>query len=349
MYKYYCALLILLINLPVEVKCQNKSKIFELDGKINSNTGIVVLLPIGEEIYYPNQKGFYETKVMNKQFTISESCLYPYAFKIGLKINSEWVYISDVFWVDPGNQKLTCNIDSSREVPILSNMTMKELTGTYASSFNAAEFNSTGHDSDSILLNYTKANPNSFVSLWKLIYEFSGNGYESIYDSIYAQFSTTIKNTYTGKVLAKKLNAARIVRIGSIFPDLNLSDSKNQKVLTLTNSHNKFTLIEFWNIHCGPCIKQFDALKNLYSTYNAKGFSIIGISNDKIESINAWKNLIKKHQLPWKQFLDFNGKECANLSIYVLPSNYLLNEEGEIIAKNISTNDLSSFLKMNLK
>ncbi|MDP3912618.1 MAG: TlpA disulfide reductase family protein [Bacteroidota bacterium] len=309
MYKIFCTLLILLITFPVVVESQIKSKTFKLDGEINSDSGTIILLPIGEDVYYPDQMKVYETKVMKNQFSISNPCLYPYAFKIGLKVNSEWVYISDVFWVEPGGQKILCNIDSSREVPVLSNLTMKELKGTY----------------DTFELN------------------------SSEYDSIYAQFSTTIKNTYTGEVLARKLKAAKIARIGSVFPSLNLSDSKKQKVLTVSNSHNKFTLIDFWYSHCGPCIGQFEALKKLYSTYKTEGFSIIGISNENSKTIADWENVIKKHQLPWEQFLDLNGKECSNLSIYVFPSNFLLNDKGVIIAKHINTNDLSSFLEKNLK
>jgi len=345
MYKTFCTLIILLITLPFVVESQIKPKTFKLDGEINSDSGTIILLPIGEDVYYPDQMKVYETTVMKNQFSISNPCLYPYAFKIGLKINSEWVYISDVFWVEPGDQQISCNIDSSRKVPVLSNLTMKELKGI------SDTFELNGHQdkNDESLFEFTKANPNSFVSLWKLIDTFSANGYQSIYDSIYAQFSTTIKNTYTGEVLARKLKAAKIARIGSVFPSLNLSDSKKQKVLTLSNSHNKFTLIDFWHSHCGPCIGKFDALKKLYSTYRTEGFSIIGISKENSKTITDWENIIKKHQLPWEQFLDLNGKECANLSIYKFPSNFLLNNKGEIIEKDISINDLSSFLEKNLK
>ena len=345
MYKIFCTLLILLIAFPVVVESQIKSKTFKLDGEIKSEDGTLILLPIGEEIYYPDQMKVYETKVMKNQFSISNPCLYPYAFRVGLKVNSEWVYISDVFWVEPGSQKISCNIDSSREVPFLNNLTMKELKRTYGT----FELSGSEGNNDKSLFEFTKANPNSFVSLWKLIDEFSSNGYQSIYDSIYAQYSTTIKNTYTGEILAKKLNAAKITRIGSVFPSLNLSDSKKQKVLTLSNSHNKFTLIDFWDSHCGPCIGQFEALKKLYFTYRTEGFSIIGISNENSKTITDWENVIKKHQLPWEQFLDLNGKECANLSIFVSPSNFLLNDKGEIVAKHINTNDLSLFLEKNLK
>lgn len=345
MYKIFCALLILLITLPNEVESQIISKTFKLDGKINSNSGTIILLPIGEEIYYPDQMKVYETKVINNQFSISNPCLYPYAFRIGLKVSSELVYLSDVFFIEPGNQKITCNIDSIRKVPILNNMAMKDLTGTFTS----FELNGSGHNNDMSLYEFTKANPNSFVSLWKLIDIFSHKGYKPLYDSIYTQFSAIIKSTYTGKMLEKKLEAASIVKIGAVFPSLNLSDSKKQEVFTLSNSHNKYTLIDFWHSHCSPCIKQFDTLKKLYSTYGTKGFSIIGISKENLKTITDWETVIKKHQLPWEQFLDLNGKECSNLSIYVFPSNFLLNDKGEIIAKQINTNDLSSFLENNLK
>lgn len=107
-------------------------------------------------------------------------------------------------------------------------------------------------------------------------------------------------------------------------------------------------MIDFWFNHCGACIGQFDDLKNIYALYKDKGFTIVGISIDGKDKIEDWKNVIDQYHLPWKQYLDFNGKECNKLSIEAFPSNFLINEQGNIIAKRISPNKLSKFLETHL-
>ena len=174
MYKLFCTLLILVTAFPVDVVCQTKSKIFRLEGEINSKLGTIILLPIGEESYYPDQMKLYEAKVENNQFSISNPCLYPYAFQIGLKVNSEFVYVSDIFWVEPGDQKISCNIDSSRVIPIIRNITMNELARVHST----FDLDSPGQKGDAKLLEFTKANLNSYISLWKLVDKFSDNGYQ---------------------------------------------------------------------------------------------------------------------------------------------------------------------------
>lgn len=378
MAKYLFFILSFSFFLQNKTKAQLIDPVFRLDGNINCDTGTIRLVHENDDIYYPDSVSYYETPIIKGKFLFTGAILYPYAFRLRYSIGSKLVYMSDVFFIDPGTQTITCNIDSSRELPILINNSMRELRGSYHTTFRTIEleyYNFTlKYDSlyseykkiipdeimltisreqdrfaqkkDSVLLLYSSANPHSFVAMWKLIDKFS-SGYKSIFDSIYDQLSAAIKNTYTGTVLAKKLQTASVVNVGNIFPRLLLLNLTNSKVLVPTNNH-KYTLVDFWFSHCFPCISQFNKLKKLFEKYNNKGFDILGISTDGQEYITDWRNVIKANKLPWKQYLDLNSIESKKMSIYTFPTNFLIDDNGKIIAKNIELVELENLLEKNL-
>lgn len=58
----------------------------------------------------------------------------------------------------------------------------------------------------------------------------------------------------------------------------------------------------------------------------------------------AWEKAIKEDNLPWQQVLD-NDKFIYSLYLLSsLPSNFLINKQGEIIKKNINAEQLNTFL-----
>lgn len=360
------------------VKAQFYHSTFTLEGDINADTGKIVLLSFGN--VYPQPKATLETSIVNGKFRFSDSILYPYAFRLIGNIGPDTRYVSDIFIVDSGIQKIECHFDSIREVPDIDNKSMREMNGAYKehhlpvekaflnydnkrdsinrlynnklplaiSTSLSAEYNTLMNSLRLNLLSYVKEHPNSFVGLWKLLGLF-GYGYEPVYDSIYNQFSIALKNTSTGKELAKQLHSASIVNIGNKFPHFLFLNMKDEKELFSIDPHTKYTLVDFWFSHCGPCLGEFPELKNLFEKYNDKGFDIRGISVDNKENRIAWKNVIKQYQLPWKQYLDLNGFEAEKLNIDAFPTNFLLNEKGVIIKKNIEPDELKKLLEEKIK
>ena len=376
MTKFYLFLFAFLLQ--GNVKAQSRFSTFTLEGNINIDTGKMLLLPYAG--FYPHSKATYETKIVNGQFRFTDSILYPAAFRLIGNIGPEKRYVSDIFLVDSGLQKITCHADSIRETPAIENASMREFRGAYRESYlpvtNAFsnyyqkedslnhqynhklpvaisaylsdEFDSVLKYRSIVLLGYVKKHPDSYVAFWNLIGWF-GYGYEPIYDSIYDHFSMAIKNTYTGKELAKKLYGASIVSIGKKFPHFSFLNTIDRKELLSIDPHKKYTLIDYWFSHCGPCISQFPELKNLFEKYHDKGFDIKGISVDTKENVNAWKDVIKQYHLPWKQYLDLDHYEAGKLNIDAFPTNFLLSKKGEIIAKDIKPDQLKKLLEDQLE
>ncbi len=348
---------------------------FRLNGTIDVDTGTVVLLPIGNEAYSPNPKNKYQTKIKNGKFSFSGVLAYPSGFLIAQFPK----YVSSRFLIEAGTQMIVCHIDSIRETPAITNKSMKEFRTDYTPFFSVISRSKTqlsnafyrGLDQsppvakqtkdslravyltarsglvnrqDTLLVAYARQHPNSYVVLWGLV-ESMDFGYMPIYESIYAALSPALQNTHTGKVLAQRLKSSRATAIGQLFPTLALLDTANKPVRLTTPINSKYTLVDFWFSHCGPCLEQFPVFKELLATYQSRGFAIISISTDTKAAIGSWKKVIHTKDLRWTQYLDIGSKLTTNvLSISAFPANFLLDEKGAIIRKDISPTELQAFL-----
>lgn len=87
----------------------------------------------------------------------------------------------------------------------------------------------------------------------------------------------------------------------------------------------------------------------LYSEYKSKGFEIVGIATDQKQYKNNLEITIQKFKIPWNNYWDEDGKQSSDWTITSFPTNYLLDKDGNIVAKNISEKELSSLLSSKLK
>ena len=357
-----------------------RASAFTLQGTTNSHdSGRMILVPVNTEDYYPFH-GTLVAPVVDGKFTFTDRFSYPVAFFIGFKYDSTWKYISSLFFVDSGVQTISCDINMLREVPAITNRTMLELKNVYNASFASlwSRYDRLDAARDSLkrvykaeipdslrsrmssidkdltrefqetFLSYVKNNPGSYVALWKLVNRFT-SGYEPFYDSLYRTFSDSLRQTHTGKILEHKLDMGRISCIGCHFPDLKfISINDLSRKVSLSNRGSKYTLIDIWFSHCGPCIEQFPKLKEIYARFQKVGFQLIGISTDSKDQIQNWEKIIRQNTISWPQYLDENGTASKDLSIYSWPCNFLVDDKGIIIQRNISPKALEQFLNANI-
>jgi peroxiredoxin len=84
----------------------------------------------------------------------------------------------------------------------------------------------------------------------------------------------------------------------------------------------------------------------LYNELHSKGLNIIGVSLD--EDATKWKNAITKDKLTWTQVSNLKGwKDPIALTYGVeeIPSTFILDANGNIVAKNLRGDELKSKVK----
>ncbi len=366
----------ILFLLSYSLLAQEKQYSFNIEGTINTDSGKVTIDLFYDHDYYPKGIEKMEAEVKDKKFSFRGYIPYPQAFTISYGQQ----YYSRLFVVESGDQSMTLNIDANREVPSIDNQAMREYEGEYAMEYEKVrkkrkayeakgdslrqfydgnipesiqleletEIKKIYAEGDSVLLKYVTAHPNSYLAMWKFIELFSFDGYSDLFSSIHRQFSDSLKETYAGKVLTEKLTASAQLAIGKRFPVLTAIDSQSISLDETLLFKNKYTLIDFWYSNCSPCIAQFPHLKDMYDKYKDRGFEIVGISTDRERYKEQWLRVIEKYQLSWPQYWDKNGIEASELSINKFPTNYLLDNQGRIIKKDLRPVELEEFLQENL-
>ena len=150
----------------------------------------------------------------------------------------------------------------------------------------------------------------------------------------------------------EKVKMLQKVSLGKIAPEFNAKNPDGE-IVSLSDVKGKYTLIDFWAAWCGPCRKENPNLLEAYNNFNSKGFDIISISLDgrrgKTEGKKAWIDAIDKDGIgAWYHIsnLDYFKCEIANTyGVTSIPSSFLIDENGKIIAKNLRGKALQNKLK----
>ncbi len=199
--------------------------------------------------------------------------------------------------------------------------------------------------------NFVLENAFSMASVYALYQQYSKNGNYVIGDlqtmrtaasalnSIYPN-SEHVKALYQNTLdELKNERDAKVKRFiqeqGSNSPEIVLPN-QDGKEIALSSLRGKVVLLQFWAAEDRGSRIVNPVLVEAYKKYKRKGFEIyqVSIGTNRIE----WVDAIDKDKLSWINVGDMNGSiHAVNVyNIQQIPYNYLLNEEGIIVAKNLN-------------
>jgi thiol-disulfide isomerase/thioredoxin len=119
-------------------------------------------------------------------------------------------------------------------------------------------------------------------------------------------------------------------------PEIALPNPEGDTI-KLSSTKGSVVLLDFWAAWCAPCRIENPNLVKAYEMYHGKGFQIYQVSLDKTRE--AWIKGIEDDQLgKWIHVSDvkyWNSVVVPLYKIESIPSNYLLNREGRVIATNL--------------
>ena len=165
-------------------------------------------------------------------------------------------------------------------------------------------------------------------------------------EDLYASMSSKYKDSRSGKSIAPGIEARKITAIGKTAPDFTQPDTLGNAV-SLSSLRGQYVLVDFWASWCGPCRAENPNLVKTFKKYKDKGFTVLGVSLDQPGKKEAWLGAIHKDNLTWTQVSDlkFWDNEVAVLyGVKAIPTNFLLDPQGKIIAKDLRGEDLDKKL-----
>lgn len=201
-------------------------------------------------------------------------------------------------------------------------------------------------------IRFIVTNPKSFAAIVAIYQEFSSGlplfgrtedypYYQLLIDSLQTKYMGSAyldrlkadsKNLKQQIALQAKLND---ILVEESFPDLSLPD-KSGKQVKLSSLKGKTILLYFWSGAMEGSQLDNRGLLNLYEKYHPKGLEIYHVALDTDRT--KWIKAIETQGLPWVNVCDGKGAASTAIAVYniqTVPANFIINKNGDIVAKNV--------------
>lgn len=183
------------------------------------------------------------------------------------------------------------------------------------------------------------------IAIYPTMVRWNGDKHLDYYKQLAADFSERHKGLEVAERVSEKVRILEQVSLGGKVAEIVAPDTSGVE-RSLYNNLGSYTLIDFFGSWCGPCRSESDHLGKMYDKYHSRGFEIFGFGIEYKK--DRWIRAIKEDDRTWTNVSTVDGysNEIAQeYSITVIPKNFLVDENGTIIAKDIHGQELEEKLE----
>ncbi|MEG9326605.1 TlpA disulfide reductase family protein [Salinimicrobium catena] len=182
-------------------------------------------------------------------------------------------------------------------------------------------------------------NPNSIVSVMVLQDMLNTKMYStSELRTLFDNLSAEVKQTSLAQNLDQNLKNMSRTDVGNKAPGFSAPTPEGNE-LSLQEALGEVTLVDFWASWCKPCRVENPNIVKVYEKYHDKGFNIIQVSLDRPGQKDKWIKAIEDDNLGnWNHVSNLKFWQdpiAAQYGVRAIPAAFLLDKEGNIVAKNL--------------
>jgi thiol-disulfide isomerase/thioredoxin len=134
--------------------------------------------------------------------------------------------------------------------------------------------------------------------------------------------------------------------LDELFEDMNIQKVSDVKVpveiqlkdingneVRLSDFRGKIVFLNFWTTWCPTCRVEMPSMEKLHQKFKNQAFAMVTINLQ--ESASQVNNFFKEYKLTFTALLDSDGEVGIRFRINAIPTTYILDKDGQIIAKAI--------------
>lgn len=158
-------------------------------------------------------------------------------------------------------------------------------------------------------------------------------------DELISKLGENIKATPAISMIIARHENLKSTQEGNMFKDFTLKNGNIDGTSVSFSDYvgkGKYVLVDFWASWCGPCIREFPTLKEVYEKHKGDQFEIVGVA--VWDERDAILKGIEQHEIPWPVIIDGGKSNRENTDLYGIsgiPQIILFAPDGTIVARNL--------------
>ncbi len=123
------------------------------------------------------------------------------------------------------------------------------------------------------------------------------------------------------------------VAVGAAAPDFMLSDLDGKRFY-LSEQKGNIILLNFWSVHCMPCIQEMPHLQERSMAYKEKKVLVVGICTDR-EEAGYIQSFLQSMRVNYPVLLDSDNNIVRQYGVTALPTTYIIDGKGMVAHRSI--------------
>ena len=118
--------------------------------------------------------------------------------------------------------------------------------------------------------------------------------------------------------------------------DANILDINGNKA-KISDYKDKVIFLNLWATWCPPCRAEMPSMEKLQNKFKDRNFAVLAVSQG--EDMKTVTNFLKKNKYTFKIFIDDKNEVASAYGTGSIPTSYLIDKNGNMIAQFVGGRD----------